>query len=113
MRDTLLALTKDFSSICTHGHTLYLGTPQTKDSIYKTLPARGFDVRIWPGRYPTNEELQRYLPNTLAPMILEAIERDPSLQTGGGLSGNRGQPADPVRYPEDIVTGKQIGRAHV
>ena len=108
MRDTLLALTKDFSSICTHGHTLYLGTPQTKDSIYKTLPARGFDVRIWPGRYPTNEELQRYLPNTLAPMILEAIERDPSLQTGGGLSGNRGQPADPVRYDEDALIEKEL-----
>jgi len=108
MRDTLLALTKDFSSICTHGHTLYLGTPQTKDSIYKTLPARGFDVRIWPGRYPTNEELQRYLPNTLAPMILEAIERDPSLQTGGGLAGNRGKPADLIRYDEDALIEKEL-----
>lgn len=108
MRDTLLALTKDFSSICTHGHTLYLGTPQTKDSIYKTLPARGFDVRIWPGRYPTNEELQRYLPNTLAPMILEAIEADPSLQHGGGLDGTRGKPADPIRYTEEALLEKEL-----
>lgn len=108
MRDNLLALTKEFSAICTHGHTLYLGTPQTKDSIYKTLPARGFDVRIWPGRYPTNEELQRYLPNTLAPMILEAIEADPSLQIGGGLAGNRGQPADPVRYNEEALLEKEL-----
>ena len=108
MRDTLLALTKDFSSIVTHGHTLYLGTPQTKDSIYKTLPSRGFEIRIWTGRYPTNEELLRYAPNSIAPMILEAIETDPSLQHGGGLDGTRGKPADPVRYDEDALLEKEL-----
>lgn len=108
MRDTLLALTKDFSSIVTHGHTLYLGTPQTKDSIYKTLPSRGFEIRIWPGRYPTQEELLRYAPNSIAPMILEAIERDPTLQHGCGLDGTRGKPADVVRYDEDALLEKEL-----
>lgn len=108
MRDQLLALTKDFSSINTHGETLYLGTPQTKDSIYKTLPSRGFDVRIWPGRYPTDEELQKYIPDTLAPMILEAIKQNPLLQIGGGIDGSRGQPADPVRYDEDALQEKEL-----
>ena len=36
-RTQLLQLTKEFSSICTHGDILYLGTPQSKDSIYNTL----------------------------------------------------------------------------
>lgn len=108
MRDHLLALTKDFSSINTHGETLYLGTPQTKDSIYKTLASRGFSIRIWPGRYPTNEELMRYAPDTVAPMIMEAIEADPSLQTGGGLAGNRGKPSDPMRYDEEALIEKEL-----
>ena len=108
MRDQLLLLSKDFAAICTHGHILYLGTPQTKESIYKTLRGRGFDVRIWPGRYPTPEELERYEPGTVAPMVLSAIDSDPSLQTGGGLDGNRGQPTDPVRYDEAALVEKEL-----
>lgn len=108
MRDQLLLITKDFSSINTHGETLYLGTPQSKDSIYKTLPARGFDVRIWPGRYPTREELEHYQPGTLAPMIIEAMDADPSLMTGGGLDGTRGKPTDPARYDEEALQEKEL-----
>lgn len=108
MRDQLLMLTKDFAAINTHGHTLYLGTPQTKESIYKTLAARGFDIRIWPGRYPNPEELERYAPGTLAPFILSAIEANRNLQFGGGLDGSRGQPADPVRYDEDALVEKEL-----
>lgn len=108
MRDQLLMITKDFSSINTHGETLYLGTPQSKDSIYKTLPARGFDVRIWPGRYPTREELEHYLPQTLAPMILDAISNDPSLMFGGGIDGTRGKPTDTGRYDEEALQEKEL-----
>ena len=108
MRDTLLERTKEFAAICTHGETLYLGTPQTKDSIYKSLPSRGFVVRIWTGRYPTPEETLRYGAGTLAPFILEAIEADPSLQTGGGLSGKMGKPADPQRFDEDALQEKEL-----
>lgn len=38
-RALLMHLSKEFSSICTHGDILYLGTPQSKDSIYNTLQA--------------------------------------------------------------------------
>lgn len=108
MRDQLLLLSKDFAAICTHGKTLYLGTPQTKDSIYKTLPARGFDVRIWPGRYPTPDELDRYAEGTVAPLILNRLVADPTLSTGGGLDFNRGKPTDPVRYDEDALIEKEL-----
>jgi hypothetical protein len=108
MRDQLLHFSKEFSAICTHGRTLYLGTPQTKESIYKTLPARGFEVRVWTGRYPNREELENYPAGTLAPFIYEALERDPTLGTGGGLDGTRGQPADPVRFNEEALLEKEL-----
>lgn len=108
MRDQLLMLSKDFAAINTHGETLYLGTPQTKDSIYKTLPSRGFHVRVWPGRYPNADELARYPVGALAPSILEALEADPSLGTGYGIDGTRGAPADLGRYDEDALLEKEL-----
>lgn len=108
MRDQLLLLSKDFAAINTHGETLYLGTPQTKDSIYKTLASRGFHIRIWPGRYPNADELQRYTPGSLAPSILEALEADPTLGTGHGIDGTRGAPSDPERYNEDALLEKEL-----
>ncbi len=106
-RSQLLVLTKDFSSICTHGDILYLGTPQTKDSIYNTLPGRGFDVRIWPGRFPTPEEVEKY-GDRLAPFLSERIKADPTLQTGGGLDGSKGKPADSHRYNEKDLCDKEL-----
>lgn len=106
-RGQLLVLTKDFSSICTHGDILYLGTPQTKDSIYNTLPARGFDVRIWPGRFPTQDEVEKY-GERLAPFLSERIKANPALQTGGGLDGSKGKPADPHRYNEQDLCDKEL-----
>lgn len=106
-RGQLLLLSKDFSSICTHGDILYLGTPQTKDSIYNTLPQRGFDVRIWPGRFPTEEEQAKY-GSRLAPFLSERIKADPSLTRGGGLDGTKGKPADPKRYNEQDLCDKEL-----
>ena len=108
MRDQLLHLSKDFAAINTHGETLYLGTPQTKDSIYKTLPGRGFHVRIWPGRYPNTTELGQYAQDTLAPFITDALEADPTLGTGWGIDGTRGAPADLGRYDEDALIEKEL-----
>lgn len=106
-REKLTHLTKDFTSICSKGDIIYLGTPQSVDSVYNTLPARGFKIRIWPGRYPTPEEVGNYGEH-LAPRILEAIQNDPSLQTGGGLLGNRGKPTDNIILGEDVLIKKEI-----
>ena len=108
LREQLLMLTKEFAAICTHGDTLYLGTPQTKDSIYRTLPNRGFEVRVWTGRYPTSEELLRYDKGVVAPCILEALERDSSLGTGGGITGLRGKCTDPMRFDEIALQEKEL-----
>lgn len=105
-RDKLILLSKDFTSICKSGEIIYLGTPQTNDSIYNTLPARGYDIRIWPGRYPTEKELPEYA-GFLAPVILTRIKANPALQGGGGMIGDRGQPVDPVLVSEAELTFKE------
>lgn len=108
-REKLLLLTKEFAAICISGEIMYLGTPQTKDSVYRSLPARGYDVRVWCGRYPTDEELERYGAGvTIAPMIHRALIEDPTLQTGGGVSGQRGKPTDPAHINEEILQEKEL-----
>ena len=106
-RAKLLERTKDFTSICQNGRIIYLGTRQSTDSIYNSLPDRGYDLRIWPGRYPTAKELPNYGPH-LAPLIRMRIEQDPSLQMGGGPTGERGKPVDPILLDEDALTSKEI-----
>ncbi len=107
MRDRLRHLTLDFVSINSTGDIIYLGTPQSIDSVYNGLPGRGYDIRIWPGRYPTEEEEPNYGP-WLAPIIKQAIDANPSLRTGGGPSGLRGKAADPMLLPEETLCSKEI-----
>ena len=107
MRERLIHLSRDFTSINSKGDIIYLGTPQSVDSIYNSLPGRGFDIRIWPGRYPTVEEIDNYGLH-LAPMIRAALEADPSLRGGGGMDGTRGKPTDTVILGEDILVKKEI-----
>lgn len=106
MREQIRDLTRDFTSICSKGKIVYLGTPQSVDSVYNSLPSRGYEIRIWPGRYPTEEEEQNY-GNCLAPMLLARMHRDPTLRTGGGPTGSRGKPTDPVLLGEEELTTKE------
>jgi len=108
-RAQLLHLSKEFSSICTHGDILYLGTPQSKDIIYNTLQGRGFEIRIWPGRFPTLAEEERYA-GRLAPFIMDRMLANPALRTGGGIDGTRGQPADPLRYTDADLIEKELDK---
>jgi hypothetical protein len=105
-RAALEHLSKDFTSICQTGRIMYLGTPQTTDSIYNNLTARGYQIRVWTGRVPTNEEAEHY-GNTLAPFI-RAMMDDPKNQVGGGVDGTRGVPTDPVLLGEEALTSKEL-----
>lgn len=110
MRERLLHLTKDFTSINSTGDIVYLGTPQSVDSIYGTLPARGFTLRIWPGRYPNATQRAKY-GAFLAPMLAKRLDADPSLGTGGGPTGKDGKPTDPKLMSEAALTKKEIDQA--
>jgi len=112
-RQRLHHLTKDFTSICSKGDIIYLGTPQNNDSVYNSLPGRGFEIRIWTGRYPTKDELPNYR-EFLAPLLMQRIQNDPTLQSGGGLTGDKGKPTDPVLLDEDFLAKKELdqGKAY-
>jgi len=112
-RDRIKHLTLDFTSICSTGDIIWLGTPQSIDSVYNGLPGRGTSIRVWPGRYPTKQEMANY-DGYLAPLIKRRIDADPSLQSGGGMIGDRGQAVDPVLLPEDVLLKKEMdqGKAY-
>lgn len=106
MRELLLELTRDFTSICTDGRIVYLGTPQSEDSAYNSLPSRGYTVRVWPGRYPNGEQLENY-GDALAPYIRQKLAMNPGLAFGGGMLGDQGQPTDPTYITEAVLQFKE------
>jgi hypothetical protein len=60
MREKLIEKTKEYSAILKPLPTakiIYLGTPQTEDSIYNKLPET-FTTRIWPAEIPTAKEAE-------------------------------------------------------
>lgn len=105
-RQLLLDRSKEFSDLCSSGRIIYLGTPQSMDSVYNSLPSRGFTVRIWPGRFPTAEQFKNYS-DMLAPYIKRRLDANPDLATGGGALGDQGQPTDPQLQPEEQLQGKE------
>jgi hypothetical protein len=106
-RARLHHLTLDFSAINSNGDIVWLGTPQSTDSVYNGLPGRGTAIRIWTGRYPTAKELPDY-EGFLAPLLLSRMQADPRLQTGGGPTGDRGKPIDPLLLGEEALLKKEI-----
>ncbi|UNA00895.1 Terminase, large subunit [Erwinia phage VyarbaL] len=101
--------TKEFESINQTGDILYLGTPQSINSIYNNLPARGYELRIWPGRYPT-EEQQHCYGEYLAPLIVQDMLENPLLRRGGGINRLQGQPTCPEMYGDDALIEKEISQ---
>lgn len=71
-RDKLSELVKEFDAILKPLPTsriIYLGTPQTEMSLYNSLEDRGYEIRVWPARVPSEEQIASYR-GRLAPYIL-------------------------------------------
>ena len=86
MREKLMACVGEFNAILKPGgDILFLGTPQTEESIYNKLRMRGYDCRIWTSRYPKKPEKYG---DALAQVILE------------GCKEKQGMPTDPDRFSE-------------
>ena len=99
MRDRLAETIKEFEAVLKpNGRILFLGTPQTEMSIYNQLPERGYEVQIWPSRYPTTSQLSGY-GNRLAPTISKSLVDDASLS---------GKPTDPLRFNEDDLLEREL-----
>lgn len=75
MREKLLQLITEFESVLTpkkDSRIIFLGTPQTTFTIYKTLHERSYIPMVWPARYP--KTLVGY-EDTLAKELLADIEK--------------------------------------
>lgn len=76
------------------GQSIGLGTPQSIQTIYGGFKERGYAVRIWPARYPTEDNISKY-GGDLSPGLLKRLKADPSLV---------GTPTDPKRFDEqDLI----------
>lgn len=97
MRQRLAELVKEFDAVLTPGgRVIYLGTPQTEMSLYNSLTTRGYEMRVWPARFP-KEKLQRHYGSSLAPSIARKLADDPTLPL---QFGERGAPTDPHRFTD-------------
>lgn len=73
MRDQLSERIKEFDAIIKPGGQItFLGTPQTEMSIYNQLAERGYEIRVWPARVPT--DVERYN-GRLSPYVLDMMAR--------------------------------------
>jgi len=98
MRAKLSEAVKEFDAVLKPGGAVvYLGTPQTEMSLYETLPERGYEVRIWPSRYPEEKQVIRYS-NKLAPFIQDKLDR-------GAIIGD---PTDPLRFDAEDLLEREL-----
>lgn len=97
-RDKLEKAATEFEAIIVPGGKVtYLGTPQSEESIYNKLQGKGYAVRIWPARCPTEAKVPAYKGN-LAPSIVERME-------SGELKS--GDPIDPLRFTDKDLTERE------
>lgn len=100
MRQKLAARVTEFNAIIKplpSSRIIYLGTPQTEESLYNTLPERGFDMRVWPARFPKPKQRIEY-GDTLAPMLSEILEQHTEAA---------GHPTDPKRFTEEDLMERE------
>lgn len=98
-RDKLSEQIKEFDAVLKPGgRIIYLGTPQTEQSIYNLLPDRGYQVRIWPARFPDEERRAKY-GSKLAPSIGKKLDADPELV---GFS------TDPQRFTDVDLAEREL-----
>ena len=79
------------------GHSIGLGTPQSTQTIYGGFEERGYKLRVWPARYPNDEQMEKY-EGRLAPGIARRLEADRELI---------GHPTDPARFHEQDLQERE------
>ena len=93
MRHKLSETIKEFDAVIKPLETskvIYLGTPQSYNSIYKMLPERGFKTCVWPSRFPSETERIAY-GDSFSVDLRDELHNDPTLL---------GKPTDPQRFSE-------------
>lgn len=102
LREKLLSKVTEFEAILVpddpNAKIIYLGTPQSIESIYNKLVEKGYLRRIWTARYPEFSIVPNYN-GELAPWILEKLEADPTLE---------GRTVDPRRFTDTDLIEREL-----
>ena len=99
MRDKLGEAVKEFDAVLKpDGRIIYLGTPQTEMSLYELLPDRGYEIRVWPARYPSEKQMEK-MERRFAPSVLDAMAHDPEIV---------GKPVDPQRFSDTDLLEREL-----
>jgi hypothetical protein len=98
MREKLLQLCTEAESLLKPlptSRVIYLGTPQTTFTVYRTLAERGYKPFVWPARYP--RKLDQY-EDLLAPQLVADLDSGAELWS----------PTDPARFSEDELLEREM-----
>jgi len=103
-RDQLQHKVKELDSVLKPGgRVLYLGTPHTEQSLYNVLYERGYEIRIWPARYPDDQRRDKY-GDCLAPIIADTLDR---------AEAGPGDPTDPERFGDMDLKERELSHGTV
>lgn len=95
-RETLMHRLRELENVLNPGgDIIYLGTPQTEDSVYNKLAAH-YDCQRWPARYPNPSDERQMV--RLAPML------QADLESGDHSAGD---PTYPTYYPETLLIERE------
>ena len=101
MREKLGETVKEFDAVLKpDGKIIYLGTPQNEMSLYNALLARGYQMRVWPARYPTLERSEKAYGGRLAPALYETLQNK--------LEAVYGLPTDPKRFDDEDLLEREL-----
>ena len=103
-RERLEQLVTEFAALLKPldtSRTIYLGTPQTEMTLYKTLEdSKGYSTIIYPAQYPRNNAEDIMYGDRLAPLLRAEYEAD--------KEALRGTPTDPIRFDSDDLREREL-----
>ena len=103
-RERLEQLVTEFAALLKPldtSRTIYLGTPQTEMTLYKTLEdSKGYSTIIYPAQYPRNNAEDIMYGDRLAPLLRAEYEAD--------KEAIRGTPTDPIRFDSDDLREREL-----
>ena len=101
MRDKLSEQIKEFDAVLSpKGKIMFLGTPQCEMSLYNVLMDRGYQMRIWPARLPSEKKAEKAYGERLAPMIWDRIHEEGNASVGLSV--------DPKRFDDKDLTEREL-----
>ena len=101
MRERLAESVKEFDAVLKpDGKIIYLGTPQNEMSRYNTLLNRGYQMRVWPARYPSLERSEKAYGGRLAPFLYDTlVEKQEAVY---------GLPTDAKRFDDEDLIEREL-----